>query len=58
MNTFSDTRSNTEQPQIETARQEQKAVSDASLVEMGKVSNTQGGWLGIKTDVGLGFITY
>lgn len=58
MNTFSDPRSGTEQHQIETARQERNTVSDAALVELGKVSNTQGGWLGIKTDVGMGFLTY
>lgn len=60
MNTFSDTRSNTEQDQVETARQEPKtaSVSETQLVQLGKVSDTQGGWLGVKLDVGAGFITY
>ena len=58
MNTFSDPRSSREQHRIETARQERNTVSEAALVELGKVSNTQGGWLGIKTDVGMGFLTY
>lgn len=58
MNTFSDSRSNSEQDQVETLRQEQQAEPDAALVELGKVSNTQGGWLGLKFDVGAGFITY
>lgn len=57
MNTFSDLRSSTEQYQIESLRQESTA-SDATLVELGKVSDTKGGWFGIKTDVGMGFITY
>ena len=58
MNTFSETRSITEHDQVETARQEPKTESDTALVELGKVSNTQGGWLGVKFDVGAGFITY
>jgi hypothetical protein len=58
MNTFSDTRSNIEQDQAETARQNPEPVSDAALLELGKVSDTQGGWLGLKEDVGLGFIAY
>lgn len=58
MNTFSDTRSSSEQDQVETVRQEPKTESDLALVELGKVSNTQGGWVGLKFDVGTGFITY
>jgi hypothetical protein len=58
MNTFSDPRSNREQHQVEIDHQEGKTAPDAALVELGKVSNTQGGWFGIKTDVGMGFLTY
>lgn len=58
MNNFSDTRSNKEQDQVERARQEAAPVLDAALLELGKVSDTQGGWLGSKLDVGSGFITY
>jgi hypothetical protein len=58
MNTFSDPGFTKERHQIETARQERNTASEAALVELGKVSNTQGGWLGIKTDVGMGFLTY
>ncbi|HVS77930.1 MAG TPA: hypothetical protein VHE11_13420 [Steroidobacteraceae bacterium] len=41
-----------------TARQEQKTETDAQLVELGKVSDTSGGWFGSKLDSGTGFITY
>lgn len=58
MNTSSDTLSNKEQDQVETARQEPQPVSQTELVQLGKVSDTHGGWLGSKPDVGLGFITY
>ena len=47
---------NTEQ-KVDTVRQEKK-VEEASLVELGKVSDTQGGWLGSKIDTGAGFLTY
>lgn len=58
MNTFSDLRSTKEQDQIESLRQEKNTASNAALVELGKVSDTKGGWFGLKTDVGLGFVTY
>jgi hypothetical protein len=58
MNTFSDTRSSREQDQVEAGRQDAEPVSDATLVELGKVSDTQGGFFGVKLDVGSGFITY
>ncbi|MHB8814918.1 MAG: hypothetical protein ACYDAE_16810 [Steroidobacteraceae bacterium] len=60
MNTFSETRSNTEKDQVETAPQESEtaSMSEPQLVKLGKVSDTQGGWLGVKLDVGAGFITY
>ena len=58
MNTSSDTRSNQEPSRIETARQEPQTMSQTELVQLGKVSDTQGGWVGTKLDVGLGFITY
>ncbi len=38
---------------VETARQE-KLEADPVLVELGKVSDTQGGWLGSKNDSGAG----
>lgn len=41
---------------VEAAREE-KANVDTALVELGKVSDTQGGWLGAKNDSGAG-LTY
>lgn len=58
MNTFADYLSNTQQEQNETVRQELKPAADAALLELGKVSDTQGGWVGQKFDVGLGFTPY
>ena len=58
MNTFADNLSNREQDQKEPAPQELKLVSDATLVELGKVSETRGGWFGPKLDVGAGFVPY
>jgi hypothetical protein len=59
MNAVSDTLLNrAEENKIETVRQEPKPVSDAELVELGKVSDTKGGWLGSKLDTGAGFQPY
>jgi hypothetical protein len=41
---------------IESVREE-KADVDTALVELGKVSDTKGGWLGAKMDAGAG-LTY
>ena len=38
---------------VEAAREE-KASMDTALVELGKVSDTQGGWFGAKNDSGAG----
>ena len=37
---------------------EEQIELDAQLVEMGKVSDTKGGWIGSKTDVGAGLLFY
>jgi hypothetical protein len=58
MNTPSDTRSSREQDQVEPGRQEAEPVSDAAIIELGKVSDTQGGWTGVKFDSGFGFTNY
>ncbi|HEY6515972.1 MAG TPA: hypothetical protein VIY50_07490 [Steroidobacteraceae bacterium] len=58
MNTFADELSNTEPDRSEPVRQEPVAVSDAAIVELGKVSDTRGGWLGSKFDTGLGVQPY
>ena len=58
MNTLADTRSSKEQDQVESGRQDAEPVADAALIELGKVSDTQGGWAGTKADVGAGFSYY
>jgi hypothetical protein len=58
MNPFSDTRSNREKEQMETVRQEPNPASDGALMELGKVSDTKGGWIGPKVDTGMGLIPY
>ena len=58
MNAASDTLLNNTEEKADTVRREQKAELDASLVELGKVSDTKGAFFGIKTDVGTGFANY
>lgn len=58
MNAASDTLLNNTEEKTDAARQEQKAELDASLVELGKVSDTKGGFFGPKFDIGSGFINY
>ena len=43
--------------QAETTRQE-TTQQDAALVELGKVSDTRGGFFGFKQDTGAGFTMY
>ena len=56
MNASFDARSNREKDPPETDRQVVKAEPDGELIEMGRVSDTQGSWLGSKTDTGNGFM--
>ncbi len=58
MNSVPDTALHTAGDQGETARQEQKTEVDAELVELGRVSDTRGGWIGAKMDTGFGFQAY
>lgn len=58
MNTVSETVSNTSDDKVEVTRQEQKAEPAFELIELGKVSDTRGGWLGSKADIGVGFTVY
>lgn len=58
MNSASDTLLNNAKEKADTVRQEQKSELDASLVELGKVSDTKGGFFGPKFDIGSGFISY
>ncbi len=54
MNSVSDTVLSSADDKVEAARQEQKTEVSAEVVELGKVSDTRGGWLGAKIDTGLG----
>jgi len=58
MNNPSDTRSSKDQDQVESGRRDGEPVTEAALIELGKVSDTQGGFIGIKPDVGFGVSTY
>lgn len=42
----------------EATGQEQKIELDAELVELGKVTETKGGFLGFKLDTGAGLLVY
>jgi hypothetical protein len=58
MNAAPDTLLNRAEEKVETPRQEQKTELDGALVEMGRVSDTQGGWIGRKADTGYGVQFY
>lgn len=58
MSSVSDTVLNVADQKIETTPQEQKTEVNAEVVELGKVSDTRGGWLGNKVDTGLGVQIY
>jgi hypothetical protein len=60
MKNLSDTPSSKEQSQVESGRQDTDAVpvSDATLIELGKVSDTKGGFYGTKVDPGFGVMVY
>jgi hypothetical protein len=57
MNIGSDDLSVRAEEKIEATRQE-KTEQEAALVELGKVSDTKGGWVGSKMDSGPGFTAY
>ena len=58
MNSVSDTVLKTSDEKVEAARQAQNPELNAKLVELGKVSDTSGGWVGSKVDIGFGFTAY
>jgi hypothetical protein len=58
MSSVPDTVLNTSDDKIETARRQQQTELNAEVVELGKVSETRGGWIGVKSDIGAGFTTY
>lgn len=57
MNTASDTLPNSAEEKVETTQEPQPAQKP-ELIELGKVSDTKGGWVGVKPDSGAGFTTY
>lgn len=57
MNTSSDDLLVRAEERIEATREE-KTEQDATLVELGKVSETKGGWIGAKVDNGAGLTVY
>lgn len=57
MNAAADTLLKSAENEDQTARREE-GQPDAQLVEMGRVSDTKGGWFGSKADVGVGFQVY
>ena len=59
MNTISDTLLHDTEEKADIVRQErQKAELHAPLVELGKVSDTKGSFIGAKFDTGSGFVYY
>jgi len=58
MNSVSETLLNSSDEKIQSASQEQKPELNTELVELGKVSDTSGGWIGVKFDIGAGFQSY
>lgn len=57
MNTDADTLSRRAGENDPGSREREQELEGA-LVEMGKVSDTKGGWWGVKPDIGAGFATY
>jgi len=57
MNTGSENLLVKAEDKVETARDE-KVELDTALVELGKVSDTKGGFFGSKNDSGAGFFLY
>jgi len=58
MSSVSDTVVDSADDQAQTAGQEPNSEPEDELVELGKVSDTRGGWLGSKADSGMGFTSY
>ena len=58
MNSASDTLLNNTENQAESAREETLAEPSATLVDLGRVSETKGGWVGTKADSGAGLQAY
>jgi hypothetical protein len=58
MNTTSDTLPDGAEEKVEATRDQPQTAPEAELIELGKVSDTKGGWYGYKPDSGAGFTTY
>lgn len=58
MNSASETLLNKTEDQVEAVREEKQAEPGATLVDLGKVSDTKGGWIGAKQDSGAGLMAY
>ena len=58
MNSASDTLLNNTENQVESAREETLAEPSSTLVDLGRVSDTKGGWIGSKPDSGAGLQAY
>jgi hypothetical protein len=58
MNSASDTLLKNTEDQAASAREETLAEPSATLVDLGRVSETKGGWIGTKADSGAGLQAY
>ena len=58
MNSASETLLKKTEDQVEAVREEKQAEPSATLVDLGRVSDTKGGWFGAKTDSGAGLQIY
>lgn len=58
MKSASETLLNKAEDQVEAARREDQTEPSTTLVELGRVTETKGGWLGAKLDSGAGLLLY
>ena len=58
MKSASETLLNKAEDQVEAARREDQAKPSATLVELGRVTETKGSWFGVKFDSGAGLQVY
>jgi hypothetical protein len=58
MNSASDTLLNKTEDQVGSAQEETLAEHSTLLVDLGRVSDTKGGWIGAKPDSGAGLQVY
>jgi hypothetical protein len=58
MNSASDTLLNKTEDQVGSAQEQTLAKQSTLLVDLGRVSDTKGGWIGAKPDSGAGLQVY